>query len=264
MPNFSQILERDYLKETWFYPHYNQTVKWTGFDDEERFQRNLKLFPDNSSIIHYRDNPIEYRINEYGYRTDDNFTQSDATIYLGCSQTTGVGLHLEDSWPYKVHKEFSDTILANLSQPAQGIENQFRQLYRWKDYFNVKNIFHFQPIYAREELLSDRDKDHFILANHNEKWNKNVDKYFSMKYFASSAHTMRKYVTNAYAIRALANSIGASYFLITDTPTKKPNVLEARDLIHLDVGQTDDLALSFISKFNNNDTEIDIEYKSII
>ena len=55
-------------------------------------------------LEHYIKNPIEYKLNNYGFRTYDDLDSSEGNVYLGCSFTYGEGHHLENTWSYKLHK----------------------------------------------------------------------------------------------------------------------------------------------------------------
>ena len=62
--------------------------------------------------------------------------------------------------------------------------------------FKIKNIFHFQPLYVREDFISD-DKvipylGTFPLDD------KQVSLEFQLDYFGSDVHLLRKYVTNIF------------------------------------------------------------------
>ena len=50
-----------------------KTRKWTGTDKKSRFQKVSKKIPDNPSVKFYKDNPIDYSHNNYGFRTPDDF-----------------------------------------------------------------------------------------------------------------------------------------------------------------------------------------------
>ena len=80
-------------------------MMWFGTDFKELFEKNYKKYPNDESLKYYQENPIEYISNNYGFRTTDDFNDTDeGNVFLGCSFTFGLGLHLEDTWAYKVNK----------------------------------------------------------------------------------------------------------------------------------------------------------------
>ena len=100
---------------------HNKILKWEGMDDKELFEKNCKKYSDNKSLKYYKENPIEYSFNNYGFRTPDDFNDiNEGNVFLGCSDTMGVGHLLENTWPYKVNKEVGGKFW-NLSQGGSGI-----------------------------------------------------------------------------------------------------------------------------------------------
>ena len=124
---------------------------WMGLDSYKNFQSNKK------KLKYYLDNPIEYRINKDFYRYDNslrnkfNFEDLEnqaVDLYLGCSHTFGVGHHWKHTWPFLVSQHTNNTVV-NLGVPGSGIDISYINLKKYIDRFNVKNVFHFQPIYPR-------------------------------------------------------------------------------------------------------------------
>ena len=59
----------------------------------------------NFSIKYYIENPIKYKLNNFGFRTPDDFNSEDeGNVFLGCSHTFGIGHHLENVWSYKLNQ----------------------------------------------------------------------------------------------------------------------------------------------------------------
>lgn len=126
-----------------FYKLRNTTLSWTKSDNERRFKENLRNFPDDENLLYYRDNPIQYKLNNYGFRTDIDFKKgTEGNVFLGCSHTFGSGHHIENVWSYKVNKEIGGNFL-NLGAPGTGIGTSSRLLHYFKDMLKVKNIFLF-------------------------------------------------------------------------------------------------------------------------
>ena len=237
----------------------NKTLNWSGTDDEKTWQYHIRKHPLNSHLEFYKNNPIKYSFNNYGYRTPYNFNKGDkVNIYLGCSYTVGVGLNLEDTWSYDLHKSLkSDAKYVNLSQGGQGIENQFRHFYYWKDYFQIENVFHYQPLYAREEFFTPYGPESILIPNENHsKYIKNsIDKKFLVTTLGSDIHTSRKYITNVLALQNLVEKLGGKYFFLHDLPNPSIGKRKSRDLAHFDLGQHKLISDLFYSDFTNNITE---------
>ena len=177
----------------------NSTIDFFPMDTKKLWLANQKKQKDINTINYYLNNPIKYRLNNYGYRTDYDFKKGDeVNIFLGCSHTMGIGLHLNHTWGHIVNEQIGGKFV-NLSEGGCGIENQFRHLIRWSTYFKVKNIFHYQPIYSREELLYENGTFDFLSANMPPQLNSRHTNFFKHS-IISTPYIFRKYLTNIMAI----------------------------------------------------------------
>lgn len=128
-----------------FTHHYsvgaNSTFSWLGSDSKENFLERLKTEPTNPDVLYYKNNPILYKLNNYGFRTEVDFTPGmSGNIFLGCSHTMGIGHHLENTWSWKLNREVGGNFL-NLSVGGLGIGTSFRLLYAFKDILKPTNVF---------------------------------------------------------------------------------------------------------------------------
>ena len=262
--NLKQHLELPYLMRTNHYKFLNQEINWTGLDNEENYKKNKKSKRYKKTIDYYEKNPIKYKINNFGFRGDDFQKGESVNIYLGCSITFGTGIDYNDLWVKQLNDKIdTDTKIVNLAQGGCGIENQFRHFYNWKDYFKIKNIFHFQPLYVREDFISD-DKvipylGTFPLDD------KQVSLEFQLDYFGSDVHLLRKYVTNILAIQNLAKELEVPYYFLHDVGDYKSSDIPryGRDLMHPSKHWNKNLSEIFYKKYINNDTYIDLLDKNL-
>jgi len=121
---------------------------------EERVKELIKRYPNVMSF--WESNNVNYKINNKGFRSDFNFYPNKSLkvdIYLGCSITFGQEHIWENTWPYLVSKK-TGNIIINLAIPGTGIERGFFDLAKYIDYYDVQNVFHFQPFYARYMYMS--------------------------------------------------------------------------------------------------------------
>lgn len=81
-------------------------VLFSGSDSEDLYIENLKLQPDD---WHYRTNIISYIRNSNGHRCKEisDVDLDNYILYIGCSHTEGIGLHLEDTYPYLLSKKLN-------------------------------------------------------------------------------------------------------------------------------------------------------------
>lgn len=88
------------------YHPLEHNVAFSGSDTEELFSKNLKLQP---ADWYYRANPISYVRNMHGHRCNEieNIDLDNYILFAGCSHTEGIGLHLENSYPYLLSKKLN-------------------------------------------------------------------------------------------------------------------------------------------------------------
>jgi hypothetical protein len=107
----------------------NTSMKFSGSDNEDRFEKNLKTQPQD---WYYRNTEITYDYNEYGHRCK-NVSEIDLENYIlfsGCSQTEGIGLELEKTFPYLVSNTLGIDYY-NLSLGGSGIDTMTYNLIAW-------------------------------------------------------------------------------------------------------------------------------------
>ena len=104
---------------------------------------------------YWTDRTLQYRYNNYGFRTDDDFNLKDEGIVtLGCSFTEGVGLPIEYAWGYKLSKHLGLKFW-NLGQGAMGLHTCFRLLLGLADHLKFKKVFLLSPPLYRKEFITE-------------------------------------------------------------------------------------------------------------
>ena len=220
-----------------YYP-VNRSDTWTDWDNEARFNRNLP----NESLEYYKKNPIEYNYNNFGFRTPDDFNDTDeGNVFLGCSHTMGVGHHLENTWSYKVNKKVGGKFW-NLSQGGCGIQTDYRLLLAWKDTLKIKNIFHYTVPWPRYEFFTE---DEVVGLNHNKKnvrWKyKSHSQEFYLDVLSGERYCNYNQMVYINAIKGLSHDIGCNYYYLTDKILyefpEDDNSIPSRDVGHYTTGQ---------------------------
>lgn len=138
-----------------------EVLKWHLTDSEELFVYHYTNFPEWFQA--YKDRPIEYSINSAGFRSEFEFKPNrglEVDIFLGCSHTLGSGHYWDNTWPFIVSQQTGNKIV-NLGIGGSGIETAFFNLLKYRNYFNVKNIFHYQPIYPRYDFIDFISRDFY-------------------------------------------------------------------------------------------------------
>lgn len=111
----------------------NTVVNYLGSDNEETFNKNLVK---SGEDWYYKDKTITYEMNEYGHRCKsvNNIDLENYILFLGCSNTQGIGVELEKSFPYLICQELKCDYY-NLGLQGTGIDVLEHNLVNW--FFNV-------------------------------------------------------------------------------------------------------------------------------
>ncbi len=247
-------------KDSYYPANRSDNYEWVGMDKKELFEKNCKKYPNNESLKYYKENPIKYSFNNFGFRTPDDFNDTDeGNIFLGCSHTMGIGHLLENTWAYKVNKEVGGKFW-NLSQGGCGIQTDYRLLLGWKDTLKIKNIFHYTIPWPRYEFLNEKENIH--LTAHTA----NIAKSYYLKFYLGvlSGEEYCNYNQKVHinAIRGLSQEIGCNYYYLTpeilgihNNPRwyigQGDDSLLARDLTHPTVGKQNYIYEKFLKIWEN-------------
>lgn len=209
----------------------NGTYKWIPSDTEEAFELKLKSQPNNLNVKHYQHNPIEYKLNNMGFRTDVDFVEGiTGNLFLGCSHTFGIGHYLENIWSWKLNEHIGGNFL-NLGVGGSGIGTGSRLLYGLRNVIKPQNVFLFYPHPNRFEYFDTYNKNWYTHYSHNTKVSpiitekNNVEMYYYL-HFNLIKSLCRELKCNLFTLDKISpsNAEGRKGFLLT----------EARD-VHLDV-----------------------------
>ena len=114
-----------------------KTFEFTDTKEESEYFENRKKL---GSSWYYYDNPIEYKNNKFGYRSNEIEELEDGfALGFGCSFSYGFGLHLEDTWIHRLGEELNIPYL-NLSCSGTGPELVFYNSILFSAYCKKNNI----------------------------------------------------------------------------------------------------------------------------
>jgi hypothetical protein len=235
----------------------NVSHNWFPMDTEKLFLKNKQQNPRNISLNYYIENPIKYELNNFGFRTPDDFNSKDeGNVFLGCSHTFGIGLHLENTWSYLLNQKIGGKFW-NLSIPGTGIPTHFRMLLGYYKELNIKNIFHFAPKYNRFEFFVNASPTPYQVTNM-DTWKSDFGKIYQES-LTTQEQMHFTYDTHYRAIKSIADELKIGYYIICDSMydnmnRKKSllgsNVLEARDLMHFNVDVHQQICDRFYKFYN--------------
>jgi hypothetical protein len=111
------------------YHPQEHAVLFSGSDTSEIFADNIKTQPDD---WYYRTNAVSYKRNTYGHRCKniDEIDLDNYILFAGCSHTEGIGLKIEDTYPYLLSKKMNCDYY-NLGIAATGVDVLNYNLVTW-------------------------------------------------------------------------------------------------------------------------------------
>lgn len=250
-----------------FFHGKSTIVDWIPNDTKEEFEKHLRMYPDSEHLNDYKDNPIEYKLNNYGFRTDDDFFDGDTgTVYLGCSHTFGTGHHLKNVWSYKLHQRIGEGKFFNLSCGGTGIASHYYFLKYFSDKLNIKKVYHYFPpeVYYRYGFMNQDGKID-VFANFFD-GSGGTETEMWKKYLVHDSYNEFHNEVHKDAITNVCSEIGCDYIRIEDSyltwrKTKEGNSrfcdpyhkkwTPARDLLHYYSEHHDKIANKFLQSSGN-------------
>ena len=246
---------------------FNLTTKtlyeW-GDDTLQFFEKNIKKHPTDKDLITYKENPIEYKLNNHGYRSGIDFTKGlTGNIYLGDSHTVGIGQYFEDTWAYKLNQKIGGNYI-NLAEGGEGIASGFRKLISYIDYFNVKNVFINYPHNYRYEYWFEEKRHYYTLRPIQEDmyqpWSGKLHKML----LAEERNNIFYNTSNLYAIIGLCKSKNIPVYNYSKELAGYHihGGRKARDLSHAPTGLHDEIVNEMYEKYTTNqqaDTDLPAE-----
>jgi hypothetical protein len=134
-----------------WYPK-NNTVEWSGTDQPQNMDPNWTI-------------PISYKFNNQGFRTYalDIINDNKINVALGCSQTMGIGLPVEMTWPFQIEK-LTGIKTVNLGLGGASADTVARLLTNVSGLFDIHSVYILWPSYNRFEEY-DNNNVHEILPH---------------------------------------------------------------------------------------------------
>lgn len=148
----------------------NRTIPYT----------DLKFLFDNELYCHIQDYDTwdpklntpnttkKNELNELNFRSDNfkNFHNSKHIVFTGCSNTWGMGLMQEETWPFQVYNKIKENEnlsgYYNLGIPGTGIASQVMNLFKYfKTYGNPDIIFYNIPDLLRSFSWNNEELQYY-------------------------------------------------------------------------------------------------------
>jgi len=144
----------------------NSTIKYYATDDPRLWQPTKE-----ETILEERKKTYTYKFNSEGFRCDAFAEPSEFPIvFLGCSNTCGVGLELENTWPYFLLNAIKNHTgknipLWSLATAGSSIDKQALLLEKYCSEFNPKMIFFLIPSLHRRLIALNNEMVEYLPAH---------------------------------------------------------------------------------------------------
>lgn len=110
-------------------------------DTEKKLNKTLNKLWDDKYNVTYKHNSYGYRCNEF---------KNQEIVFLGCSNTYGMGLEINHTWPYLLSEKLGIDYI-NLGKGGDSAQAQVIKAFQFfKEFYNPKYIFALLPIFRAE------------------------------------------------------------------------------------------------------------------
>lgn len=209
--------------------HKNKELNWLATDSEERFQQNSKFRLKELKFFGWLDKKITYKFNSHGFRCDE-FSDQDSIMFLGGSDTLGLGLPLEESWSWLIANKLNLKFV-NLGLDGGSADTAFRMCLGYIDKVKPKIVVYNRPPMSRLELIYKNRPVSVCLTGYSEY----SDNEYIQNFLLDETNIALNYEKNLLAMRMLCleRNIKFVYFNnFEDEITSLSKTDYARDLIH--------------------------------
>ena len=211
-----------------FYKTYaNQTLDWLPMDTEDLYKKNLKENYNLLGINGWLDHTFTYKFNSHGFRSDE-FSTDPTIMFLGCSNTCGIGLPHDSIWPELVSKKLTMRC-ANLGIGGASSDTAFRLCNGWVDRINPQILILLRPYPHRLELLDSTAIFNLSLA-----WDNLDDTIYKFlkKWSIDDNNSYFNDLKNHLAIQHICASRNIKFLSLEPRQLYQNHMDKARDLMH--------------------------------
>lgn len=122
--------------------------------------QTLTHFPSDTVEAETYSKDITYRFNDNGFRCDYNMSNGlksmNVNLFLGCSNTLGIGVNLEETWCYHINASFTGTrTMLNMGQGGGSAETCYRLAQHWIPIIKPRAVYMLSPPATRREFWLD-------------------------------------------------------------------------------------------------------------
>lgn len=205
--------------------HAKQSQHWLPMDTSELFQHNLKKRRNELEKNGWLNREFTYDFNSHGFRCEE-FTDTSSAVFLGCSATLGVGLPVENTWPYLVSKNLGIKCF-NLGIGGGANDTAFRLAYGWLHRLRPSVVILCETTAERLEILAEhQDQYECIVPSHVPTW---ADGFYK-RWLSDNNNGYLNQIKNAMAIKNICQDLNIKF--VKTGIDQIPCLDLARDLSH--------------------------------
>lgn len=232
-----------------------------GNDNIPFYEKNVKNLPDD---WYYKKNNLTYKFNSLGHRCDEpteiNF--NNYILFLGDSHPVGMGLELENTYPYLVSK-LLDCSYYNLSVGGTGPEIMYHNLICWlSKYPKPKYISCYWSDPTRFLTQLDTNDNNQIMFSINGRWSEDYPIVDFYKYGELSNYFNTRFLLNLIGIKKYLENYNVPYSYVSFLPKEfidleKYNIKQvhandkARDNMHAGIESNKQIADYIVSDYSD-------------
>lgn len=208
-----------------FYKNYaNQSLDWLPLDTKELYQDNLINRYNDLKFQGWLDTHFTYKFNSTGFRCKE-FSQDPTAMFLGGSDTIGIGLPVDAVWPEIISKKLNMQC-ANFGIGGASPDTLFRLCHGYIDKIKPKIVVCMITPGIRFETVDNNNV-------YNNMVKKNVNHEFYKHWAIDENNNYFNQEKNILAIKMLCSERGIKC-VFTDSKTlfEVANNSLARDLMH--------------------------------
>ena len=201
-------------------------LKWLAMDTENRFDKNMSNDKARKKLndLNWTKDSITYKFNNQGFRSEEFDSSGNNIVFLGASDTVGIGVQWEDTFS-KIVSDNLKLKCFNLGVGAGSMDSCFRFAIYWLEKIKPKIVVLLEPDKYRKEIKTSTytniSTSNIIYENFYKDWILEEQ----------NANLLKE--KNFLAIKYLSNKINTKFISVSirDGTVSAPDE-KARDLIH--------------------------------
>jgi hypothetical protein len=224
--------------ETIYTCHANKSLNWLGMDSESSYQHHLETRYKDLEKFGWIDNHFTYQFNSHGFRCKD-LVSGPNIMFLGCSQTVGVGIPVHHVWTELVSSNLKMNC-ANLGVGGSSVDTAFRMCHGYIDKLNPKIVVFMKNYDMRLEIFDETGPKNLG------SWAENSQIY--QRWATNNYNDYFQREKNTLAIRTMCNTRKIKLIEVEVKDYNKMQIDFARDLAHFGTDTHRLISYSILSK----------------